>query len=78
MFGAARLPEYPPVSACPPVRALKTVVLPLPGSPTMVTCIGSVPRVEVDDVEQRLAREMAPEVVDEQVDGPLHDAVRCP
>jgi hypothetical protein len=38
-FGAARPPEKP-VSAWPPVSALKTVVLPLPGRPTMVTCIG--------------------------------------
>ena len=40
LVNAARPPEKPPVSAWAPVSALKTVVLPLPGSPTMVTCTG--------------------------------------
>jgi hypothetical protein len=40
MFGAARPPLKPPVSAWPPVSALKTVVFPDPGMPTMVTCTG--------------------------------------
>src|SRR3954452_25057771 len=72
-------PPYPPVSAWPRVRVLKTVVLPDPASPTMAICIrglspGSVPRAGVDHVEQRLARREAPEVVAEQVDAPVEDA----
>ena len=37
-------PEKPPVSAWPPVSALKTVVFPLPGRPTIVTCTGASSR----------------------------------
>src|SRR3954454_863742 len=72
-------PPYPPVSAWPRVRVLKTVVLPDPASPTMAICIrglspGSVARARVDHVEQRLAGREPAEVVAEQVDAPVEDA----
>src|SRR4051794_11970511 len=72
-------PPYPPVSAWPRVRVLKTVVLPDPASPTMAICIrglspGSVARAGVDHVEQRLAGREPSQVVAEQVDAPVQDA----
>src|SRR3954470_14235510 len=82
-------PPKPPVSACPRVSVLNTVVLPDPASPTIAICIGrsyrplsflgpgtanpSVPGGRVDDVQERLTGRVAPEVVAEQLDAPVED-----
>src|SRR6185295_18587355 len=76
-------PPYPPVSACPRVSVLKTVVLPLPASPTIAICIwglspGSVPGVGIHDVEQRLAAREPAQVVAEQLDAAVEDPTARP
>src|SRR3954470_181484 len=72
-------PPSPPGPAWPRVSVLKTVVLPDPARPTMAICMrglspGSVARVRIHYVEERLALGEPPEVVAEQVDAAIEHA----